>query len=90
MHSFLEIFPITKQYLIILQSVIMLQKNTLFIKYLSFQKYREICKQNILKFAVNMRLLLLQFITCNMKPIVFTVAVCAQTNIFQQTVRHDR
>lgn len=37
-----------------------------------------------------MRLLLLQFITCNMKPIVFSVAVCAQTNIFQQTVRHDR
>lgn len=31
-----------------------------------------------------MRLLLLQFITCNMKPIVFPVAVCAQTNIFQQ------
>lgn len=93
MHSFLESFPIIKQYLVILQSLIIHQKNTsFFIKCLSFQKYREIYKQNIFKYAftINMRLLLLQFITCNMKPIVFAVVVCAQTNIFQQTVRHDR
>lgn len=36
-----------------------------------------------------MRLLLLQFITCNMKPIVFPVAACAQTHIFQQTGMRD-
>lgn len=64
MHSLLESFPITKQNPVILQSLMVLQKNNLFIKCLSFQKYREICKQNIFKyiFAINMRLLLLQFI----------------------------
>lgn len=58
--------------------------NTLFIKCLYFQEHTEICKQSIFKyaFAINMRLLLLQFITHNMKPIVFPVAVCAQNSIF--------
>lgn len=69
-YSFLESFPITKLYPVILQSLIILQKNTSFIKCLYFQKHTEICKQSIFKyaFAINTRLLLLQFITCNRKP----------------------
>lgn len=84
MYSLLESFPTTKQYLVILKSLMLLQKNTLFIKCL-------ICKQNIFKyaFALNMRLLLLHFITCNIKLIVFPVAVVCTNNLFQQTGMTD-